>query len=726
MVSQPQLRILSWLNNHPSSLEKEWDVTRAISLPGISEGLGVVRSALSSPLTYLEQDGLITKRMAHVIGGGSRRRQVYHITIDGRQLVEKSNFVQENVNFANEILGDVPSMGEIFGREDELANCLQILESNSLIISGMPGIGKTAFAYKLIRELSKNKLVRWSTANKFADYSTICKQWEFTATMPRDVESISLKFSNKEEILILDDYNSISNRHIEKVNHLIESIAKIDKMKLIIITRELSVTLDSFENFKLGPLDINSCCSMLGDESKLSDRQNIARSLGCHPLALKLYQPEFNVPELNSDIINYVDKVVLQNLDKSNRQLVSLLSIEPFPVNSERSIIVDKIDIFDDQNLLKWYNGNKLELQHLIRNVTRSNLTDKERELYHAKLVSHWENYSNEIESNLYLYHLAQVDASSFIELLSSSLSNKVVSDSAAVAVIVNQLIQQRADDKELRYLACRISAHRFEADELRNNINYLEGSRLIEMKFKLAELDGRKEDCELMIEDLLEQFSPFQKNQFLISMASQYVDDRLPNQKIPTQSVVKAQSYLEMMDIKNLHERRHPILIAASLIRYSIAINHQDILAAEDIINSLEKVTTVNDSTVVSLRAKQAIYEFETNSKTIEETYDIVEASCQLIDNALLSESLKLKMIESITSYDLVRSSNLFSQLIPPDRFARTKTSLRYCARWWLLHAKFNPESEKSSIKESIARFRESGCHNAAKQLESQLHSLI
>ena len=86
-LSMPQERLLRWLGNYSASLEKAWDVTREISLPGISESLGVVRSALNVPLTKLEKQDLVFKRMAHVIGGGSRRRNVYHLTEKGRNLL---------------------------------------------------------------------------------------------------------------------------------------------------------------------------------------------------------------------------------------------------------------------------------------------------------------------------------------------------------------------------------------------------------------------------------------------------------------------------------------------------------------------------------------------------------------------------------------------------------------------------------------------------------------
>ena len=112
MVTKAQLRILAWLDRHPDSIVNAWDVTRDISLPGIAEGLGVVRSALNLPLSGLEESGLLTKRMAHVIGGGSRRRQVYHITTEGRLQLANTTGDFEKAPARQEIIGKPPDYRE--------------------------------------------------------------------------------------------------------------------------------------------------------------------------------------------------------------------------------------------------------------------------------------------------------------------------------------------------------------------------------------------------------------------------------------------------------------------------------------------------------------------------------------------------------------------------------------------------------------------------------------
>ena len=79
MLNDTERAILSRLSEYSEEIEDSWDVPRAISLPGLADSLGLVRSSLHKPLTKLEKDGLVFTRIAHVIGGGSRKRKVIHL-----------------------------------------------------------------------------------------------------------------------------------------------------------------------------------------------------------------------------------------------------------------------------------------------------------------------------------------------------------------------------------------------------------------------------------------------------------------------------------------------------------------------------------------------------------------------------------------------------------------------------------------------------------------------
>ena len=88
MLGETQRRLLLRLAEFGAEMEKSWDVPRTLSLPGLAEHLGLVRSAIHTPLKELQTSGLIATRSAHVMGGGSRRRTIVHLTALGRERAE--------------------------------------------------------------------------------------------------------------------------------------------------------------------------------------------------------------------------------------------------------------------------------------------------------------------------------------------------------------------------------------------------------------------------------------------------------------------------------------------------------------------------------------------------------------------------------------------------------------------------------------------------------------
>ena len=140
-VDSLQERLLRYLGGFPESLENAWDLPREISLPGLSEAMGVVRSGLNQPLNELMDAGYITVRVAHVIGGGSRRRQVYHITEAGRGwLAEHPETPSTEGGQQTSQTLDSPVL---VGRTDELQALSALLrEHGKAAVGGLPGVGK--------------------------------------------------------------------------------------------------------------------------------------------------------------------------------------------------------------------------------------------------------------------------------------------------------------------------------------------------------------------------------------------------------------------------------------------------------------------------------------------------------------------------------------------------------------------------------------------------------
>ena len=122
MLSPAMLRILRWLDDHPSALETAWDVPRSLSLEGIADGIGVVRSALFQPMSAMEEQGLIHTRQAHVIGGGRRKRKVVHITGLGRKNLCSSidDLPEPRSRTSSKLKGQLPELTHLHGRMSEL------------------------------------------------------------------------------------------------------------------------------------------------------------------------------------------------------------------------------------------------------------------------------------------------------------------------------------------------------------------------------------------------------------------------------------------------------------------------------------------------------------------------------------------------------------------------------------------------------------------------------
>ena len=184
MLSDTERGILLRLSEFSEEIEVSWDVPRAISLPGLADSLGLVRSSLHKPLTRLEEEGLVFSRVAHVIGGGSRKRKVIHITSLGR---EKTIIMGKNTLIkTGELLGTFPEISSIFGREnDKEILTKQIFDGGSIFLTGLPGIGKTSLVRNLVPEiLDLGWTVRWATCYSNTDISDICLL--YTSPSPRD------------------------------------------------------------------------------------------------------------------------------------------------------------------------------------------------------------------------------------------------------------------------------------------------------------------------------------------------------------------------------------------------------------------------------------------------------------------------------------------------------------------------------------------------------------
>ena len=84
-----------------------------------------------------------------------------------------------------------------------MQHCLELLNTESLLLSGIPGIGKSAFVVKLCQELTKQNTIRWAVADAFCDVDAITNMWFPNEMVPMDADSLALKLEDAKPYWLL-------------------------------------------------------------------------------------------------------------------------------------------------------------------------------------------------------------------------------------------------------------------------------------------------------------------------------------------------------------------------------------------------------------------------------------------------------------------------------------------------------------------------------------------
>ncbi|MDG1525623.1 MAG: helix-turn-helix domain-containing protein, partial [Candidatus Thalassarchaeaceae archaeon] len=349
MLPESQARILRLLARYPEELAQAWDVPRELSLPGLSESLGLVRSALHEPIKALEEEGLVQTRNAHVIGGGNRKRSVVHLTSKGRQ---QASALVTTAGHSMEIdYGD-----GLHGRESELEQIESALAKGAVVLTGMPGIGKTA----LLQTLSSTRYV---TMDASMDAKMLAEAWLEMDDAPIDLEAQMELLSVVSETLVVDEVQDVHPRHQSGVHALLNGL--VDAKAQVAIGMRAPCPFDNV--ITLTGIDAEAGQKLLGGDVDSEVASDVCEALDGHPLALHLWSPSDDLPEASDAVQAFVEETVLSRLADGERDNLDTLCAEPRPVLAAHLDAID-IDPLDDAGLLRWPNG-RVEVQHLIRNV---------------------------------------------------------------------------------------------------------------------------------------------------------------------------------------------------------------------------------------------------------------------------------------------------------------------------------------------------------------------
>ena len=665
MVTGPESRILARLHTFSSTLESAWDVPRDICLPGLSEYLGVVRSALHSPLNELVKKGMVIERKAHVIGGGSRKRKVYHITDLGR--AECQDIDTKAKKSIGELLGKPPNQSNLHGRTELIG---QLKSKKKAILTGLPGIGKTSLLRGIADELVKEGMtVRFATMESFKDITDIFTDWEYQFSS----ESAVLN-SAKKEVLILDELQEVSQRHLGRLEEFASK-----STHLIMASRAPIVISEGFEIIEVPPLEIQDAINLL--PKHLENRETVAQRLGGHPLALQMHDEDSDLPESGSDLQEWVREVVLSKLEDEIKALDEL-SLLPVPVPPNYLQHEQYLLELDDYALLRWF-ASGVELHHLVRNVRSTMLTEDD----YASAANYWSQLDGDLARLVEMHHVLNSEGD-IESLLIRNAESLMVRSSSGLASLIGDAIFRHPTEK-LHRIAAMVAIERGE-DEIASE--HLSHCNAPDLEYSNSLLKG---DSEIELPDDAGA-------RLLLSEAARRIDDKLPGQQVEGTVL----QLIEDIEISSMSEdMRKVVLVAVAHVKHAWHISRENWSDASDLRESLASISHSNDPQLVAMNLRAEIAQTSGNSPSFD----------RLIEQAFSHNGLRAKMLQIslLERCDGERAKSILNRIEIPSVESQTNmtSARRVSAMIWYYRAIFKTHNPLSAMAEAISLWKRSLC---------------
>jgi ATP/maltotriose-dependent transcriptional regulator MalT len=331
-----------------------------------------------------------------------------------------------------------------FGRENEsekINNWLKNEMPRIIVITGIPGIGKTSLASKVIGLFEDDELTNlfwyrfheWDTLR-----STLREVSDFLFKLNRNKLKFYINNHSKMElseimkilesdiqdlnaILVFDDIQKITPDLQQIFSMLVEILdsEKFNDINIIILSRD---TLNFYDRRKvviknlvaeleLSGLDSNACKKLLSQpEIEDSSLDKIYRLTQGHPLTIELInlhltsQPDqdrsrFDVDEFikdHRDLNRYLQEEILQDLTEQQKKILDLISVYRYPISadallSESGIDHDSIDALISKCLIQ-VSATGYELHELIKNFFYRRLNHKLKAKYHNAAAEYYKS----------------------------------------------------------------------------------------------------------------------------------------------------------------------------------------------------------------------------------------------------------------------------------------------------------------------------------------------
>ena len=354
-------KIFLYLNKF-NRFRDQIEVPPSLTQEGIVKATGIALPKVSITVRKLEEKGLVYEKVLH-IQGSTRRRKAYFLTDAGireAQTLQKGLEVSQYIDFADQ----APQLRYFYGRKEEFKVFRDWFESDNykvLVVSGIAGIGKTAYVVKAVEPYRESMHIFW---HRFNEWSTLrnllTRLGEFLSEVDKeslsanlrakdtiDLNEISIILANNLEylnaLLVFDDFQKVKEK--KDIGYLFgamrQTLENVTGTKIVVVGREIprffyderEVTIKkTLKEITLGGLDRESSLKLLewrgivGPESK-----RLYELTRGHPLSLELiYETERF--ESQDRIERFMRDEIFSHLTPQEIKILEIASAFRFPI----------------------------------------------------------------------------------------------------------------------------------------------------------------------------------------------------------------------------------------------------------------------------------------------------------------------------------------------------------------------------------------------------------
>jgi len=698
-------------------------VPRALCLPGIAEAIGVVRSALHLPLKELENSRLVTIRTANVIGTGSRKRKVVHISEEGRRILADQS---RTIIKRGQSHGPLPEEVSLHGRKSQIEQLLEkIISGNSILLNGLPGIGKTSLARTVSSELLNLEwTVRWATCTVDTDVGAISSMW-CNNPSSQSSDAIAESLDSSQTLLVLDEIQQLSERHIGSVRKLIVECSRKESSVLAIVRAPSPLgEIHGFEDYRLDGILADEAISLLPEEIEKSEAIEVAKALGGHPLALHLWSPEDVLPERVEAVQSFVESTVFNRLSSEGEKSLDELCISPLPLKISEMSSHTGLSELDDSAILRWSFEN-VEPHHLIGNVRRASFGDNELSEKHLEMASIWASRKGNRARRIETFHRLSSGEDIDEKWLLKKISEIASLDNSAAAVLIEEAIKHYEKDS-LREMAVGIALERGEENiASRHLVEIPESPKKNLLSARLARIEGDYSSAEKLEELAIAGLDKKDKIRAQINSLVRLFDDRLPGQ-IEQDLSRRIRKGIDSVDFSDLStDDREVASLSLDLLLHAFSLEIGDLSSAAVARDSIENRLGLDDPRLTSLdlRARlSAKVDGRISSSSLDSARHHIETSDDVLDKIRTMHMALEASFPDPPDWLSKAHSEAPIRKLRSDLFAHR----RVIAQWWFWSGQLDTESRLWNWREAIDRFRAAECINASNQLLSRLSKEI